>query len=70
MFRTISTAPLSRGRTNASQKSISHAESVVEREGRALAELKELCHKNSVTWPKSELVPEDVSDDNFEESNL
>jgi len=67
MFRTAS---LSRRRTNTSQKSISHTESVVEHEERGLAELKELCRKNSVTWPKSELVPEDASDDNFEESNL
>lgn len=68
MFRITSATSLNRRRTNASH--LSQVASVVEREERALAELKDLCHKNSATWPKSELVPEDASGDNFEEPIL
>ncbi|KIW27627.1 uncharacterized protein PV07_07352 [Cladophialophora immunda] len=72
MWKTITHASLSRRRTSLSERSITRTESVVEREHKALAELKELCRKNNVSWPKSELVVagDSSDDDGNDDSNL
>ncbi|OQU97311.1 CRAL/TRIO, domain-containing protein [Cladophialophora immunda] len=72
MWKTITHASLSRRRTSLSERSLTRTESVVEREHKALAELKELCRKNNVSWPKSELVVagDSSDDDGNDDSNL
>ena len=55
---------------DASKASISRRESVIERERIALAELREICRKNSVSWSQSDVIPPEAFDDSFEESIL
>ncbi|KIW76261.1 hypothetical protein Z517_11007 [Fonsecaea pedrosoi CBS 271.37] len=60
-------------RSSLSERSTKRTDSIVEREHKALAELRELCRKNDVSWPKSELVADDddaVKNDGNEDSNL
>lgn len=70
MFRTITSTSLSRRKSNVSQSSNAATGFVAEREAKALVELKNLCRKYSVTWPKSDLVKWDTTDDISEDSNL
>ncbi|OAP61448.1 hypothetical protein AYL99_03651 [Fonsecaea erecta] len=68
MWKTITHG--SRRHTDLSERSVTRTDSLVEREHKALAELRELCRKNNVSWPKSELVGGDSADDGNDDSNL
>ncbi|KIX95053.1 uncharacterized protein Z520_09363 [Fonsecaea multimorphosa CBS 102226] len=75
MFRTNTHGSLARRRTSLSARSVTRTDSAVEREHKALTELRELCRKNNVSWPKSELVAAGAGDssehaDGNEDSNL
>jgi hypothetical protein len=71
MLRTLSRrSSLGRKSVDRQGTSLSQSDSAIERERVTLAELKELCRKNSVTWSMSDTVPPEAVGDNLEESIL